>query len=270
VSGASVWDEGGTDRVLLHIAGGALIGGLGGGSVFTAVGGGLGAGLSSKLAGQLESLSKGVASETGSELLGNLAANVAAGAGGALVGGTAGAATGSAVELYNQMLHQKKKDMVSQICGAGAQCSDATLNAVIQAQGANAQASPINAIGPDYVTIGAGSMSGAVGGTMNVDDGTVYGSYSVSQSFRPSSFAPSGAVTAGWIFGASGANGVNDFLNGDGNQFAISIPTPLPVNAVVAVTHGYGGATALEVGVAPLGPPSISITPWSHSVPLNK
>ncbi|SIO72525.1 filamentous hemagglutinin [Burkholderia sp. GAS332] len=130
---AAAWAEGGDNRALLHLAGGALIGGLGGGSVFTAVGGGLGAGLSSKLAGQLENLSKGVASETGSELLGNLAANVAAGVGGALVGGTAGAATASNVELYNQMHHQKK-DLVSQACGAGAQCSDATLSAAIQAQ----------------------------------------------------------------------------------------------------------------------------------------
>ncbi|WP_221313982.1 ESPR-type extended signal peptide-containing protein [Paraburkholderia youngii] len=143
-AGEAAWAEGGDNRALLHALGGALIGGLGGGSAFGAIGGAAGAGLSSKLAGQLESLSKGVASETGSELLGNLAANVAAGVGGVLVGGTAGAATASNVELYNQMLHQKKKDLVSQVCGAGAQCSDATLNAVIGAQGAIAQTASDN------------------------------------------------------------------------------------------------------------------------------
>ncbi|MGF6840315.1 hypothetical protein QF001_004182 [Paraburkholderia youngii] len=142
-AGEAAWAEGGDNRALLHVAGGALIGGLGGGSVFTAVGGAAGAGLTSKLAGQLESLSKGVAAETGSDLLGDLAANVAAGLGGALVGGIAGAATGSNVELYNQMLHQKK-DLLSQACGGGAKCSDATLNAVIDAQGAIAETASDN------------------------------------------------------------------------------------------------------------------------------
>jgi len=268
-STAAAWTEGGDSRALLQAAGGALIGGLGGGSVFTAAGGALGAGLTSKMAGQLDSISKGVASDTGSDLLGNLAANVAAGVGGALVGGTAGAATGSAVQLYNQML-DPKKNALSKVCSGLSACDPSLAMAAINADGANAQASPINAIGPNYVTVGSGSLSGAVGAAMNIDDGTLYGSYSVSQSFKPSSFAPGGTATLGWIFGASGANGVNDFLNGDSNQFAVSIPTPLPLNAVVAVTHSYGGATAVELGVAPEGPPSISITPWSHSAPLNK
>lgn len=129
----SCWKEGGDSRAELHVAGGALIGGLGGGSAFSTIGGAVGAGVASKMAGSLNDISKGVASETGSELLGNLAANVAAGVGGALAGGTVGAATASNVELYNQMLHQKK-DLVSQACGAGPQCSDATLSAAIQAQ----------------------------------------------------------------------------------------------------------------------------------------
>jgi filamentous hemagglutinin len=122
----------------LQAAGGALIGGLGGGSVFTAVGGGLGAGLSSKLAGQLDSLSKGIASETGSALLGNLAANVAAGVGGVLVGGTSGAATASSVELYNQMNH--KNSLVPSSCTATGPCNEAVMTAQMNATGANAQA----------------------------------------------------------------------------------------------------------------------------------
>ncbi|SMG61307.1 hypothetical protein SAMN06265784_12089 [Paraburkholderia susongensis] len=118
VSDASVWDEGGTDRVLAHIVGGALIGGLSGGSVFSAVGGAAGAGLTSKLANQLDSLSKSVAAETGSDLLGNLAANVAAGMGGALVGGTAGASTGTSVDLYNRQLDPKEKTLAQQLVDA--------------------------------------------------------------------------------------------------------------------------------------------------------
>ncbi|WP_429485889.1 hypothetical protein [Paraburkholderia youngii] len=70
---------------------GALIGGLGGGSAFSTIGGAAGAGLSATLAPQLNSLSKGIAESTGSTLLGNLASNVLASAGGALVGGSAGA-----------------------------------------------------------------------------------------------------------------------------------------------------------------------------------
>ena len=115
---AKQWDEGGDNRAILQAAGGALIGGLGGGSVFTAVGGAAGAGLSSKLANQLGSLSKSVASETGSDLLGNLAANVAAGVGGALVGGTAGAATGTSVDLYNRQLDPKEKTLAQQLADA--------------------------------------------------------------------------------------------------------------------------------------------------------
>ncbi|CAG9267570.1 hemagglutinin-like protein [Paraburkholderia unamae] len=138
------WDEGGANRTLAHIAGGALIGGLGGGAL-DAVGGAVGAGAASAMANQLDALSKGVTSTTGSELIGNLAANVAAGLGGAMVGGTAGAATGSAVQQYNQgMDNRKKKDLVTQACGAGAQCSDATLNAAIGAQGTIANAASDN------------------------------------------------------------------------------------------------------------------------------
>nr|WP_321839593.1 hypothetical protein [Paraburkholderia bannensis] len=132
---ADAWDEGGENRVMAHIAGGALIGGLGGGAL-DAVGGAVAAGAAAKLADQLDALSKGVTSATGSELIGNLAANIAAGLGGTLVGGTAGAATGSAVQQYNQAMDdRKKKNLVAQICGAGTQCSDATLRAAIQAQG---------------------------------------------------------------------------------------------------------------------------------------
>ncbi|WP_329959702.1 hemagglutinin repeat-containing protein [Paraburkholderia translucens] len=267
-AGEAAWAEGGDNRALLHFAGGALIGGLGGGSVFTAVGGGLGAGLSSKLAGQLEGLSKNVASETGSELLGSLAANVAAGVGGALVGGTAGAATASNVELYNQMLHQKKKDLVSQVCGAGAQCSDATLNAAIQAQGANADAAA-GSLQPNYATANGGVLSANGTVAVNLYDGQRYVGGGVSMT-NPSavSWMPSGTATLGWIFGAQDAGATNSFLNGDGSQYFVSVPTPFGVNAFGAITHAYGGSTAVEIGFGSPGGKTIGVMPWGHSSPV--
>ncbi|WP_321785259.1 hemagglutinin repeat-containing protein [Burkholderia pyrrocinia] len=132
------WDEGGANRVALHVVGGALIGGLGGGA-FGAVGGAAGAGISSAMAGELDSISKGIASATGSELLGNISANVVAGLGGALVGGTAGAATGSSVQLYNQGNDPRKNSTLSKVCAAtNAACSDQTIMAIANAEGANA------------------------------------------------------------------------------------------------------------------------------------
>jgi len=101
---ADAWDEGGNNRALLQAAGGALIGGLGGGSVLTAAGSAAGAGFASKAAKGLTDIANGVDSATGSQLIGNLAANVAADLGGALVGGTAGAASASKVHLYNQSI----------------------------------------------------------------------------------------------------------------------------------------------------------------------
>ncbi|WP_244145893.1 hypothetical protein [Paraburkholderia tropica] len=102
------WKEGGDSRAELHAAGGALIGGLGGGGAFSTIGGAAGAGLASKMAGTLNDISKGVASATGSELIGNLAANIAAGVGGAALGGTAGAAMASNVHLYNQTVDDER------------------------------------------------------------------------------------------------------------------------------------------------------------------
>ncbi|ANB71739.1 hemagglutinin [Paraburkholderia phytofirmans OLGA172] len=96
------WREGGDSRAELHAAGGALIGGLGGGSAFSTIGGAAGAGLSSLLAPQTKELSDAVAGATGSALIGNLAGNIASGIGGAVIGGTAGAAGASNVNLYNQ------------------------------------------------------------------------------------------------------------------------------------------------------------------------
>lgn len=96
---ADSWAEGGTNRVLMHTAGGALLAGLGGGN---ALAGAAGAGLSSAFAGKLNSLADAVGDGTGSMLAGNVLSNVLAGAGGALIGGTSGAFTASNADLYNR------------------------------------------------------------------------------------------------------------------------------------------------------------------------
>ncbi|WP_254616519.1 hypothetical protein [Burkholderia metallica] len=99
---ANQWMEGGHSRAELQAAGGALIGGLGGGSAFTALGGAAGAGMSSLMANPTKQLADSVTDATGSSLIGNLSGNIVAGLGGALVGGSAGAAMASDVDLYNQ------------------------------------------------------------------------------------------------------------------------------------------------------------------------
>ncbi len=99
---AAAWDEGGLDRTAMHIAGGALVAGLGGGSIGSAAQGAAGAGIASAFAGKLNSLADGIGGETGSMLAGNIASNVLAGLGGVVVGGSAGAFTAANVDLYNR------------------------------------------------------------------------------------------------------------------------------------------------------------------------
>ncbi|WP_322004714.1 hemagglutinin repeat-containing protein [Paraburkholderia tropica] len=130
---AKQWLEGGSSRAELQIIGGALIGGLGGGSGFTAAGGAAGAGLSSFLADQIKAAGKGVADTTDSQLLGNLAGNVLAGVGGALVGGAAGAATGSSVNLYNENNDKGDEAAKTELDALGQQIVSA-YNAVQQAR----------------------------------------------------------------------------------------------------------------------------------------
>ncbi|BCL92237.1 hemagglutinin repeat-containing protein [Ralstonia pseudosolanacearum] len=79
---ADQWKEGGEYRAGLHMAGGALVAGLGGGS---AIGGAIGAGAASLAAPQLTELADKVASSVGGgvagQMAGNVVANVAAGGG---------------------------------------------------------------------------------------------------------------------------------------------------------------------------------------------
>jgi filamentous hemagglutinin len=111
---AAAWDEGGDNRTLAHIAGGALIGGLGGGG-FGAVGGAAGAGVASAFAGKLNGLADDIGDATGSKLAGNFASNVLAGIGGGLVGGGAGAAAAANTDLYNRQLDPREQPLAKQL-----------------------------------------------------------------------------------------------------------------------------------------------------------
>ncbi|WP_459621997.1 polymorphic toxin type 22 domain-containing protein, partial [Burkholderia sp. 3C] len=276
-AGVDAWKEGGANRALMQGAGAALMTGIAGGN---AVGGAAGAAIASIASGKLNELSSAIAGSdpTGNadmnQALGNIVANALATGMGAAVGANAGAAEASSVDLYNRSAHdnvgggKKPKDLVSQVCGAGAQCSDATLIAAIQAQGDLAQEAS-GLISPNYVTLNFGVLSGSAGGVVNLDDGTKYLAVGVGQS-NPSaiSWLPGGGATLGWIWGARGADATNAFLNGDGNQAFVSIPTPWRFNVVGAVTHAYGGSTAIEIGVGSPGGSSFGIVPWNHSMPV--
>ncbi|CAB4048461.1 hemagglutinin repeat-containing protein [Paraburkholderia phenoliruptrix] len=283
-AGMDAWKEGGTSRALMQAAGGALVTGLAGGN---ALGGAAGAGIASIAAGKLNELSGAIAGSdpTGNpdinKALGNIVSNAIATGAGAAVGGDAGATSAYNVDRFNRSEHddtngkQPRKDLVTQVCPATGTCNEATLNAAIRAQGdlnqAVSQTPIMAAVSPNYATVGGSVLSGTAGGAVNLFDGAIYASAGVSQMLPAASWTPGIAGTLGWIFGAHSADATNDFLNGDGNQFSVSIPTPFRVNLVAAVTHAYGGGTAVEVGIGSAGTIAAGVTPWSHSTPvLNK
>ncbi|CAE6905080.1 tRNA nuclease CdiA-2 [Paraburkholderia domus] len=105
-TGDPAWDEGGTYRIGMHIAGGALTAGLGGGSIGSAAQGAAGAGIAAWAAGDLNRLANGTRDALGggdaAQMAGNVLSNVVAGAGGFLIGGTTGAFTASNADLYNR------------------------------------------------------------------------------------------------------------------------------------------------------------------------
>ncbi|WP_247664421.1 hemagglutinin repeat-containing protein [Ralstonia pseudosolanacearum] len=109
---ADKWKEGGEYRAGLHMAGGALVAGLGGGS---AIGGAVGAGAASLAAPKLTALADKVSSSVGGgeagQMVGNVVANVAAGAVGS-VGGGSGAFMGANVDRYNRQLHPDEKALI--------------------------------------------------------------------------------------------------------------------------------------------------------------
>jgi hypothetical protein len=68
--------------------------------------------------------------------------------------------------------------------------------------------------------------------------------------------------------GAQDAGSTNSFLNGDGSQYFVSVPTPFGVNAFGAITHAYGGSTAVEIGFGSPGGKTVGVMPWGHSSPV--
>jgi filamentous hemagglutinin len=79
------------------------------------------------------------------------------------------------------------------------------------------------------------------------------------------SYAPGVSGTIGYIFGAHDAKSTSDFLAGDGNQAFVPIPTPFDRNVVAAVTHAYGGSTAIEIGIGQFGQITYGVVPWGHT-----
>lgn len=125
---------------------------------------------------------------------------------------------------------------------------------------------PFESLKPDYASTTVGSLSAQGGAAVNLRDGTQFVSGGVAMvDPRGNSFKPGVTGSVGWIWGADNSTKVNDFLGGDGNQFSVSIPTATPVNVFLAVTHSYGGSTALEIGVANPGKLSGAISPISHA-----
>nr|WP_258194467.1 hemagglutinin repeat-containing protein [Paraburkholderia sp. BL18I3N2] len=118
---AADWAEGGADRVGMHMAAGAVLGGLGGGGFGSALGGAAGAGVSAGLAPKLNDLSSSIASAgpTGNaavdRMIGQIVSNGLAGAAGAAVGGDAGAFAASNSDMYNRQLHPTEAQKLSQL-----------------------------------------------------------------------------------------------------------------------------------------------------------
>jgi filamentous hemagglutinin len=276
---AAKWDEGGKYRTEMHIAGGALVAGMGTGSAGAVLGGAAGAGVSAYAARGLNGLSDAVveADPTGdpdrNRALGNILANALATGAGAVVGGNAGAVTASNADLYNRSQHNGKpdKDLVSQVCGAGAKCSDATLNAAIQAQGANADAAAANLqtmgmygapaaalmlLGPQAVTAAvlAGGLDYA-GSTysyrtgLSKDEPSVTNSYiagvvgGLSYPFAISGTAIAGMGTAGKI----AANAYNAGVAGVGAYGTAGMTGNNPNGAAAAATIATAAGSGAQI-----------------------
>ncbi|APD39086.1 cell surface protein [Burkholderia pseudomallei] len=234
---AKSWDEGGASRAGLQATGGALIGGLGGGSVLTAIGGAAGAGTSSLLAGQAEKISKSVGDMTGSSLVGNIAANVAATVGGALVGGSAGAAMASNVELYNAGNDPQKTDDRATIAGLQGLLNQAV---AAGAEGLSTIANARNAIG--------NAISGALDSAADQ-----FGTLMKRDAEGKMSQSPAELVSQGV------ANGINTVLGSKGGE------PPLAGPSAVAVDSLTGQAANAALGATDRTPPSNAILSNSNS-----
>ncbi|SAL04216.1 filamentous hemagglutinin outer membrane protein [Caballeronia ptereochthonis] len=115
------WAEGGSNRIALHVAGGTLVAGLGGGR---AIGGAAGAAISSIAADKLTSLSGGIAGAAGgsdaANALGNIVADALATAAGGAIAGSSGAASAYDVDRYNRQLHPDEKQAIKNLANGDA------------------------------------------------------------------------------------------------------------------------------------------------------
>ncbi|WP_367303367.1 hemagglutinin repeat-containing protein [Burkholderia multivorans] len=280
---AKNWAEGGDNRVALHIAGGALTGGLTAGGL-GAVGGAAGAGVSAKLAPELTEIAQSIkdAGPTGNknvdELLGNVASNLLAGGAGALVGGGTGALTGAAVDRFNRQLHEDNKAKEQTLAKKLASESDGKYT-VQQIQDQMAQMDLVMSDGgvlPGNVRVASGEMP---------QDGTEWTRYGVNkagqtvwtQSLGPGdpdlqAYIVKGAQGSGFSYQAT-TTGKNpglvrapDFVNfqidyfvgsvwgtftRDGNAFfgtGVNMALPNPVQASASITAGWLNRTSVAPG----------------------
>ena len=241
--------SGGIEKVALHAGAGCVTSVAGGGSCKTGA-----------LSGALGELGHHIP-DGGSFALGTAKAAMLGGIGSKIGGGkfADGATTGAFGYVFNHGFHSEVFKPLRDFFDAGMRNLTSSI------------ADATNTVRPDYVSTSTGSLSAQGGVAVNLRDGTAFGSGGVAMNDpRSNSFKPGGSLTMGWIPGSSNAAGVNDFLAGSGNQATLSIPTPLGVNAVAAITHSYGGLTAFEIGIAPKGKLSGSITPVNHATRIER
>lgn len=123
---------------------------------------------------------------------------------------------------------------------------------------------------PDYLAINPSVHTIGLSGAVNLYDGTTFGGGSVNITNSIPGYRPSSAMVGGYILGVNSAAGTSDFLGGQGTQGGVSLPMLGRLNIILGFNHSYGGATAIELGVAP--PSSISgyYSPWGYSNQINK
>jgi RHS repeat-associated protein len=124
---------------------------------------------------------------------------------------------------------------------------------------------------PDYIAGSTSVLSAQGGGAVNLRDGTTFAAGGVAMTDPAGTqWRPGLSGSVGYIWGASNAAAVNSFLGGSGNQAFLSVPTGTPVNLFFAVTHSFGGSTALEVGIASPGKLTGGVSPFSHATKIGE
>ncbi|GAB7536147.1 polymorphic toxin type 22 domain-containing protein [Burkholderia sp. 3C] len=172
-----------------------------------------------------------------------------------MAGGESEAFSGYNVDRFNRQGQEEtdfaiKKNFVTQVCPAGAQCSDTVLQAAIQAQRGNAQLA-LAAMLPDYVSIQGNIYIASGGFVINLHNGDMVGSWALGKPIPTYSLKPGIFVTLGRILGGSGAENTSSYLAGGGANASLFVPVPgFPVvGAGGGVGHAYGGQFSVEYGL---------------------